>query len=228
MTYRSRWSWWPLRSLGQPRYAVETPDATDTTDVTGATGATDVTQEDTIIARAAATANEWRSRAMRRLPPKRPLPKWAIPVIIAVIVAILLPSVLAAASAYNDYTTLKSLGESGVRHLLNAKADLSGILDGVTSNNTSLSSLLDSSSVPDAPYTLFVQRQGGTNNQVNITIHPASNMPKSIKTTTYKQTIDTNTALTLGGATPAPSKATPTPTPKASATPTGATGAGAA
>jgi hypothetical protein len=222
LTYRPRWSWWPLGSPGQPRYAVETPDATDATDVT------DVTQEDTFISRAAVTANEWRARATRRLSPKRPLPKWTIPVIIAVIVAILLPSIVAAASAYNDYTTLKNLGESGVRHLLNAKADLSGILDGVTSNNTSLSSLLDSSALPDAPYTLFVQRQGGTNNQVNITIHPASNMPKSIKTTTYKQTINTNTALTLGGAAPASSKATPTPTAtsKASATPTGSSAAG--
>src|SRR6185312_16267271 len=192
------------------------------------TDVSDVTQQDTVIGRAAATANEWGRRARRRFSPRRPLPKWTIPVIIAIIVAILLPSVLAAASAYNDYSTLKNLGESGVRHLLNAKADLSGILDGVTSNNTSLSSLLDSSSMPDAPYTLFVQRQGGTNNQVNITIHPASNMPKSIKTTTYKQTIDTNTALTLGGAPPASSKATPTPTatPKASATPTGAGAAG--
>ena len=223
MTYRPRSSGQPL---GQPRYAVETPNAPNAPNAPDITDATDVTQDDTFISRAFGVADEWRTRAARRLPPHRPLPKWAIPVIIVVIVAILLPSVVAAASAYNDYTSLKALGESGVRHLLNAKDDLSGVLGGLTSNNTSLSSLLDSTDLPDAPYTLLVQRQGGTNNQVNITIHPASNMPKSIKKTTYKQTIDTNTALTLGGAAPAPSKATPTPTPKATATATGEGAAG--
>src|SRR5689334_5097633 len=141
MTYRPHSSGQPL---GQPRYAVETPNAPNAPNAPDITDATDVTQEDTFISRAFGVADEWRTRAARRLPPHRPLPKWAIPVIIVVIVAILLPSVVAAASAYNDYTSLKALGESGMRHLLNAKDDLSGVLGGLTSNNTSLSSLLDS------------------------------------------------------------------------------------
>ncbi|HKT38594.1 MAG TPA: hypothetical protein VJR48_09495, partial [Ktedonobacterales bacterium] len=176
-----------------------------------AIGTSDVTQEDTIVSHGAVTTNLWRNRLTRRLRPQRPLPPWAVPVIIAVLVAILLPSVLAVASAFQDYSTLKNLGQSGMRHLLNAKADLSGILGGLSSNS-SLSSLLnDAGAMGDAPYTYFVQRQGGTANQVNITIHPAPNMPKSIKTTNYKQVINTNTALTLGGSSSAPAKATPTP-----------------
>jgi hypothetical protein len=196
----------------RPQYAVHAPDAT---------------QEDTIIARTVAVAEQWRSRATRRLTPKRPLPNWAIPVIIAVLLAIVLPSVLAVAAAVQDYSSLKNLGQSGVRHLLNAKTDLSGLLDGVSSNG-SLSSLLNGSgsTLGDAPYTLFVQRQGGTLNQVTVTIHPASNMAKSIKTTTYRQTIDTNTALTLGGTAPATSSTKASPTPTATTTPTKSGSAG--
>lgn len=201
---------YPTKGLGQPveqpRYAVGAPEAT---------------QEDTFIARTVATAEMWRARATRRLKPQRKLPDWAIPVIIAVLLAIMLPGILAVASAVQDYTSLKNLGESGMRHLLNAKDDLSGILDGLSSstNSSSVTSLLSGSTLGSAPYTLYVQRQGGTLNTVNITIHPASNMPKSIKTKNYQQTIDTNTALTLGVATAAPAKATPTPTATPSATP---------
>ena len=141
-----------------------------------AIGAPDITQEDTIISRGVSTADLWRGRVTRRLPPKRSLPPWAVPVIIAVLLAILLPSVLAVASVFADYTSLKNLGESGMRHLLNAKSDLSGIMGGISSNNA-LSSLLNDNAMGDAPYIYFVQRQGGTSNQVSVTIHPASNMP---------------------------------------------------
>src|SRR6185437_4858199 len=187
-----------------------------------AIGAPDISQEDTIISRGITTDDFWRGRVTRRLPPERSLPPWAVPVIIAVLLAILLPSILGIASVFADYTSLKNLGESGMRHLLNAKADLSGILGGISSNN-SLSSLLNDNAMGDAPYTYFVQRQGGTADQVNVTIHPASNMPKSVKTKTYKQTLDTNTALTLGGTPPTSATTTPTPTPKpgATATPSG-------
>ncbi|HEU5348427.1 MAG TPA: DUF4012 domain-containing protein, partial [Ktedonobacterales bacterium] len=212
MTYRPKWS---ERLRGQFRYAA---GASEVTEVPETTDAPPATQENTVIA-PIDVARLWRERVARRLPPMPPLPRWAIPVIIVVVVALLLPSVVAAASAYQDYATLKNLGESGMRHLLNAKKDLSGVLDGVSSNSDSLASLLNSGDVlADAPYTFFMQRQGGTENQANITIHPASNMPKSLKTTTYKQVIDTNTPLTLGGKKPPTTKATPTPT----ATPGGA------
>jgi hypothetical protein len=184
-----------------------------------AIGAPDITQEDTIITRGTTTADLWRSRVTRRIPPQRSLPPWAVPVIIAVLLAILLPSVLAIASVFEDYSSLRNLGESGMRHLLNAKADLSGILGGISANN-SLSSLLNDSAMGDAPYTYFVQRQGGTSNQVSVTIHPASNMPKSIKAKNYQLTLDTNTALTLGGTPPTTAATTPTPTPKPGATAT--------
>lgn len=196
---------------GQARYAA------------GASDVSDVTQEDTTVSDVV-IGDSLRARVTRRLLPQRPLPRWAIPVIIALVVAILLPSVVAVASAYQDYATLKNLGESGMRHLLNAKNDLSGILDGVSSND-SLTSLLNSAgTLEGAPYTLYVQRQGGTENQANITIHPAPNMPKSLKTTSYKQVIDTNTMLTLGGNKTSATKATPTPT--ATTTPTGSASSG--
>ena len=54
----------------RPQFVVHAPDAT---------------QEDTIIARTVAVAEQWRSRATRRLTPKRPLHNWAITVIIAVL-----------------------------------------------------------------------------------------------------------------------------------------------
>ena len=190
------------RPLEQPQYAIGAPDATE---------------EDTLVSRAATTVNLWRDRTARRLGPIRRLPRWAVVVIVVVLLAILLPSMVAVVSAAQDYSTLKSLGQSGVRHLLNAKNDLSGLLDGVTSNNTSLTSLLDGEALGDAPYTYFLQRQGGTLDQATITIHPSSDMPKSIKAATYHQVIDTNTALTLGDKTATSSNATATPT----ATPTG-------
>lgn len=205
MTYR------PKRSehlLEQSHYTVDAPD---------------VTQEDTVITRGIATAELWRGRVTRRLTPKRPLPDWAVPVIIVLLLAILAPSALATVSALQDYLTLKNLGQSGVRHLLNAKNDLSGLLEGVSSNS-SLTSLFSGGSLGDAPYTFYVQRQGGTKNLANITIHPAPDMPKSIKTTTYKQAIDTNTALTLSDT--QPSSASPTATPSATATPTKSAAAG--
>jgi hypothetical protein len=189
--------------VDQPHYTIDAPEAS---------------QEETLISRTVAAADQLRARATRRLTPKRPLPRWAVPVIVAVLLAILLPGVVAAASAFQDYSSIKSLGQSGMRHLMNAKTDLSGMF-GLTSN-VSISSLLNGSTPPDAPYTLFVQRQGGTQNNVNVTIHPASNMPKSIKTATYQEVIATNTALTLGGA-PAPA-AKARPTPSATATPTSA------
>jgi len=184
-----------------------------------AIGAPDISQEDTIISRGVSTEDLWRGRVTRRLPPQRSLPPWAVPVIIAVLLAILLPSILGIASVFADYTSLKNLGESGMRHLLAAKADLSGILGGISSNNA-LSSLLNDNAMGDAPYTYFVQRQGGTSNQVNVTIHPASTMPKSVKTKNYQLTLNTNTALTLGGTPPTSATTTPTPTPKAGATAT--------
>lgn len=189
-----------------------------------AIGAPDISQEDTIISRGVATADIWRGRVTRRLPPQRSLPPWAVPVIVAVLLAILLPSILGIATVLADYTSLKNLGESGMRHLLAAKSDLSGILGGITSNNA-LSSLLNDNTMGDAPYTYFVQRQGGTSNQVNVTINPASNMPKSVKAKNYKVTLDTNTALTLGGTPPTSATATPTPKPGATATAT-ASGSG--
>lgn len=188
--------------VAQPHYTIGAPEAD---------------QEETFVARTVTAADQLRARATRRLTPKRPLPRWAVPVIIALLLAILLPSVVTIASAAQDYFSIKSLGQSGMRHLLNAKADLSGMF-GLTSN-VSLSSLLNGSGLADAPYTLFVQRQGGTQNNVNITIHPASNMPKSIKTATYQEVIATNSALTLGGARASTAKATPTPS--ATATPKG-------
>lgn len=200
MVYRQLWS---ENILGLPRHAVEAPDVADVTDVSGETTRTVPIS----------TPIPWMSRAARRLPPVHQYPKWAVPVVVVVLVAIVLPGVIALASAIQDYSSLKNLGQSGMRHLLNAKNDLSGMLDGVTSN-AALSSLLNDSggTIGDAPYTLFVQRQSGTLNQVDITVHPASNMPKSIKTANYKQTIDTNSALRFGAPKPASTKATPTPT----------------
>src|SRR5215471_5583793 len=74
--------------------------------------APDVTQEDALISRGIATADLWRGRVTRRLKPQRPLPAWVVPVAIALVLAIMLPSVLVVASAFEDYASLRSLGES--------------------------------------------------------------------------------------------------------------------
>ncbi|MGZ3638223.1 MAG: DUF4012 domain-containing protein [Ktedonobacterales bacterium] len=46
--------------------------------------------------------------------------------LLALLVAVLAPSALAVSAAMHDYSTLKTLGLSGVRHLLRAKNDLEG------------------------------------------------------------------------------------------------------
>jgi hypothetical protein len=62
-----------------------------------------------------------------------------------------------------------------------------------------------SSAVPGAaaPYTMMIQRQGGTNYTVKVTIHPSPKMAASnLQTTSYSTTIADNTAFTLGNPNP--------------------------
>ncbi len=150
------------------------------------------------------------------------LPRWAIIAATSVVLlALIVPSVLAVNTALQDYSALKSLGLSGLNHLLAAKDDVLSLVP----DSDQLKQLLgDSGGVNDAPYTYIVQRQAGSTDNsgkatvsTQVTIHPAPNMPGNPKTTTYKSSLDKDQGLTLGG-TPA-AAATATPTPSKTATP---------
>ena len=188
----------------------------------------DVTQDDTVRLTADGTPP----------PPQGPrllgrIPRWAILAGTAVVLlALIVPSVLAASTALQDYSALKALGLSGLNHLLAAKDDVMSLVP----DSSQLTQLLgDSNAVTDAPYTYVVQRQAGSTNSsgkptvsTQVTIHPAPNMPGNPKTTSYKSALDKDQSLTLGGtpatsATPTPT-ATTTPTPQPTATGTSGNG----
>jgi len=156
----------------------------------------------------------------------------------ALLLALLIPSLVAIATGYQDYSTIKGLGEDGLRHLLAVRDDLSGLLpqsSGGTGSATLSTTLCQRILAGDLPtsltglaqptvqnpaYTLLVERQGGVYNTAQITIHPAKGVSaEGTKPVTYNQTVGTNTAYTIGGA-PVATIATPTVTATASATAT--------
>jgi hypothetical protein len=71
---------------------------------------------------------------------------------------------------HEDYDQLKALGESGLHHLLAAKAALSPLTE-MSTTLQGFSAQPDPS--PDMPYTLLVQRQSGTAYTMDVTIHPS-------------------------------------------------------
>jgi hypothetical protein len=114
------------------------------------------------------------------------------------------------AAATQDYTQLKALGESGLHHLLAAKAALAPL----TGTSTALQAFqTQADPIPVLPYTLLVQRQSGTAYPMNVTIHPSPLLTsQGIDTARLTPTIDTNTILSIGSPTPTSPSAPPTAT----------------
>lgn len=157
----------------------------------------------------------------------------------ALLLALLIPSLVALATGYQDYSSIKGLGEDGLRHLLAVRDDLSGLLpqsSGGTGSSALSTNLCQRILVGDLPtsltglvkpdvqnpaYTLLVERQGGVFNNAQVTIHPAKGVSADgTKSVTYTQTVGTNTAYTIGGTPVAQITATPTATATPSATAT--------
>jgi hypothetical protein len=200
---------------GETTRGLATTDFTDLADAPTVTG---------VPARRTTPRLEWqigrthrvRSRLLRRFKTRPPRWPWVLGATIALLFALLVPSLLAVASAMQDYSDIRSLGQSGLRHLLGAKSDLSSL-----SSLTSIVSLSGGGAAANAPYTLLVQRQAGTFNSAQINIQPSPKMKKAgVKATSASTAIGANTPFTNGVA-PAP-RATPTPTP----TPAGTAGKG--
>jgi len=160
----------------------------------------------------------------------------------ALLLALIIPSLVALAAGYQDYSTIKGLGEDGLRHLLAVRDDLSGLLPQSSSSGGSstfsstlcqrilsgdLPTSLTGLAKPDVlnpAYTLLVERQGGVFNNAQVTIHPAKGVSADgAKSVTYDQTVGTNSAYTIGGTPVAQTGATATPT--ATATPPATAGA---
>ncbi len=160
----------------------------------------------------------------------------------ALLLALIIPSLVTLAAGYQDYTTIKGLGEDGLHHLLAVRDDLAGLLpqsSSASGGSSTLSSTLcqrilsgdlptsltglAQPDVQNPAYTLLAERQGGVFNNVQITIHPAKGVSADgTKSVTYNQTLGTNTAYTIGG-TPVAQvgpTATSTATPSATATAT--------
>lgn len=166
--------------------------------------------------------------------PRRPrMGRRAALISLALLIVLGLPALLGAVSAIHDYTTLKSLGQSGITSLLAVKGDLTGkpsaSLSG-GSSSASLSSLTGGSGTtaslvkaiqmllaapgPDVAspaYTYLAQRQSGTFYPLTVTVQPAKGVPsEGDKPVTFTTTLATNTYFALGGQ--------PIPTPTASVT----------
>ncbi len=164
------------------------------------------------------------ARDLLRLLEKRPAGVrkrvWLAGLLIIVLLVALLPPIVTVVRAAQDYQQLKGLGESGLRHLMAAKDDLSGV---DTSQLEGFSSLLNSTPVTvNAPYSYIVGRQAGTFYDVKVTVHPSQELAAAgIGDTTYAANVGEDTRFNLtppSKATPTP---TPTPTPSPSATPNG-------
>jgi hypothetical protein len=156
------------------------------------------------------------ARDILRLLEKRPAGirkrVWLAGLLIVVLLVALLPPIVTVVRAAQDYEELKGLGESGLRHLLAAKDDLSGI---DTSQLGGLSSLLNSNeATTNAPYTYIVGRQAGTFYDVKVTVHPSPQLAAAgIKDTTYTANVGADTKFTMTSPKQATTSPAPTPTP---------------
>jgi hypothetical protein len=174
-----------------------------------------------------------RRQAGGQQPRRRRMGRRGALISLALLVVLGIPALLGLLSAIHDYTSLKSLGESGITSLLAVKGDLTGqsgssISGGASS--ASLSSLTGGSGTtaslltairtllatpgPDMTspaYTYLAQRQGGTFYPLTVTVQPAKGVAaEGDKPVTFKTTLATNTYFALGGQ--------PVPTPTASVT----------
>jgi hypothetical protein len=139
----------------------------------------------------------------------------AIVIVVAILLATLLPPLVTLAGALNDYRQLSALGSSGLHHLLAAKDDLSG-LSGLDQIQKLLQPQADAT--PNGAYNYLMQRQSGTAYAASVTVHPAPKMAGAgVKDQRFATTLDKNTLFSYD-VPPAP--ATPTPTPAPSPTPT--------
>lgn len=164
--------------------------------------------------------------------------RWIIAAVsVALLLALFIPSLVAVATGYQDYTTIKALGEDGLSHLLAVRTDLSVLLPQSSGSGgssalsstlctrilagdlpTSLTGLVPPT-VQNPAYTLLVQRQAGVFNNAQVTIHPAKGVSADgTQTVTYNQTLGTNTAYTIGGTPVVAATATPTVTATATST----------
>ena len=155
-------------------------------------------------------------------------------VVIAVLLAAVLPPLVTLSNALGDYHELSSLGEDGLHHLLAAKDDLSGLtsnLSGLSTLNDALSTSSSATAPDTAPYQYDMQRQSGTDYPVAVTVHAAPNMAKAgIADKQFTATISQDTTFDYGAQptpTPSPTPApSPSPTPGASSSPGSGSGSG--
>lgn len=123
-----------------------------------------IEEQDTVTQPATqSNATDWQASTVTSPPPGSPaLPRSPHPkrrrrlivalVLLALLIAILAPSALAVSAALRDYSTLKTLGLSGVHHLLRAKNDLEGKPnnDG-SSSSSSCATTTSATTTPAAP-----------------------------------------------------------------------------
>jgi Protein of unknown function (DUF4012) len=132
----------------------------------------------------------------------------SVTAIVLVLLGIIALPLQAIAAATQDYTQLKSLGESGLHHLLAAKATLAPF----AGTSTALQGFqTQADPLPVMPYTLLVQRQSGTAYTMNVTIHPSPPLTsQGIGTARLTPVIDADTVLGIGSAASATPSAPPT------------------
>src|SRR4029077_17135399 len=150
----------------------------------------------------AATARQVGAWLRKLQSSKARTPLMVTAILLVLLVTLVLP-LRALAAVHQDYDQLKALGESGLHHLLAAKAALAPF----TGMSTALQEFQPQAPAPDTPYSLLVQRQSGTAYPMDVTTPPSPSLTRQgIGVAHLTPTIAVDTHLSIG--TPA------SPTPK--------------
>ncbi|HEX9069233.1 MAG TPA: DUF4012 domain-containing protein [Ktedonobacterales bacterium] len=164
--------------------------------------------------RLAGSAGRWQRGLRARIATRRS--GWLVTATVVIVLLVtVLPPLIGVAHALQDYQRLKTLGESGIQHLLAAKDDIGD----VSALQQYTSFLTPADDVVNAPYTYEAQRQSGTFYNLKVNVQPSSSLAnKGLTPATFTTQVGTNTTFPYGApaATPTPS---PAPTPSATATP---------
>ena len=149
----------------------------------------------------AATARQVGAWLRKLQSSKARTPLMVTAILLVLLVTLVLP-LRALAAVHQDYDQLKALGESGLHHLLAAKAALTPF----TGMSTALQEFQPQAPAPDTPYSLLVQRQSGTAYPLDVTIHPSPSLTRQgIGVAHLTSTIAVDTHLSIG------TSASPTP-----------------
>jgi hypothetical protein len=141
-----------------------------------------------------APALQCRERTQPRFTGRRATLRMAAILLLGILAEVVVPPLLIVATI-QDYASLRTVGEDGLRHLLAAKTDLEALIPADTLGQFAPGSAAGAA----APYTLLIQRQGGTFYGVHVTVHPSPALQQmGVTTAQFEATAGQNVPLPFG------------------------------